>query len=122
MQSLRVGLEAGIGQIPESDVEASCAAGSAVVVVAFAGDSCDHWTVRTSVLVASLRRSADIVAAVGHPAVPSEQADHSAQKIRSVVVQSQLENACCSAVRDGPPVEATVGTVAEAAGEPLAAL
>ena len=72
MQSLRVGLVADTDQIPESDVEAACAVGFAAVAVAFAGDSCDHWTVRTSVLVASLRRSADIVAAVGNPAVPSE--------------------------------------------------
>ena len=40
-----------------------------------------------------------------------------------MVAQSQeVGNACCSAVRAGPFFEATVEIVAEAAGEPLAAL
>ena len=72
MQSLRAGLEADIDQIPESGVGTAYAAGSAVVAVAFAGDSCDHWTVGTSVPVASQRHSAGIVAVVGKTAVPSE--------------------------------------------------
>ena len=64
MQSLRVGLEAGIDQTQESDVEAACAVGSAVVAVAFAGDSCDHLTARTFVHVASQAHFADTVAVV----------------------------------------------------------
>ena len=120
MQSLRAGLEAGIDQIPESGVEAACAAGFAVLAVAFVGGSCGHWTVGTSVPVASQRHSAGIVAVVGKAAVPS---DRSAQKIRSVVVQSQeVGIACCSAVRAGASFEAIAGTVAEVAGEQLAAL
>ena len=64
-----------------------------------------------------------IVAVVGKTGVPSEQADHCVPKIHSVVVQSQgAGNACYSAVRVGPSFEAIVETVAEAAGEPLAAL
>jgi len=123
MQSLRVGLEADIDQTPESGVEAACAVGSAVAAAAFAGDSCDHWTARTFVRVESQRHSADIVAVDGKTAVPSEYAGRSAQKIHSVVVQSQeVGNACCSVVRAGPSFEAIVETVAEAAGEQLAAL
>ena len=49
--------------------------------------------------------------------------DHSAQKIRSEVVQSQeVGIACCSAVRAGPSFEAIVGIVAEVAGGQVAAL
>lgn len=123
MQSLRVDLEADIDQIPEFDVEAVSAVEYAVVAVAFADDSCDHWTVRTFVHLASQEHSAGIVAVVGKTAVPSEQADHCVPKIHSVVVQSQRAgNACCSAVRVGPSFEAIMEIVAEAAGEPLAAL
>ena len=122
MQSLRVGLEAGIDQMLELDAVATYAVGSAVVAVAFAGDSCDRWTARTSVHVALQTHSADIVAVVGNLAVPSEEADRSAQRIHSVVVQSQGGNSCCSAVRAGPSFVSIVGTVAEVADEPLPAL
>jgi hypothetical protein len=123
MQSLHVGLEADIDQIPESGVEAVSVVGSAVVAVAFAGGSCDRWSVRTFVHVASQVRFAGTVAVVGKTAGPSEQAGHSAQKIRSVVVQSQeVGNSYCSAARAEPSFEGIVGTVAEAAGEQLAAL
>ena len=70
MQLLRVGLEADIDQTPEFGVEAACAVGSAGVAVAFAGGSCDRWTVRTSAHVASQGHSAGIVAVVGKTAVP----------------------------------------------------
>ena len=120
MQSLRVGLVADTDQIPESGVEAACAVGFAAVAVAFAGDSCDHWTVGKPVPVASQRHSAGIVAVVGKTAEPS---DRSVRKIRFVVVQIQeVGIACCSAVHAGPSFEAIVGTVAEVAGEQLAAL
>ena len=123
MQSLRVDLEADIDQIPDFDVEAASAVEFAVVAVAFADDSCDHWTRRTFVHFASQEHSAGIVAVVGKTAVPSEQADHCVPKIHSVVVQSQgAGNACCSAVRAGPSSEVIVGIVAVAAGERLAAL
>lgn len=123
MRLLRADLEPDIDQIPEFGVEAASAVEFAVVAVAFADDSCDHWTVRTFVHFASQEHSAGIVAVVGKTAVPSEQADHCVPKIHSVVVQSQgAGNACCSAVRVGPSFEAIVETVAEAAGEPLAAL
>ena len=120
MQSLRAGLEADIDQVPESGVEAACAVGFAVVAVAFVCDSRDHLTEGTSAPVASEKHFAGTVAVAGKRAVPS---DHSAQKIRSEVVQSQeVEIACCSAVRAGPSFEAIVGTVAEVAGEQVAAL
>ena len=78
---------------------------------------------RTFDRFASQEHSAGIVAVVGKTGVPSEQADHCVPKIHSVVVQSQgAGNACYSAVRVGPSFEAIVETVAEAAGEPLAAL
>ena len=78
---------------------------------------------RTFDRFASQEHSAGIVAVVGKTGVPSEQADHCVPKIHSVVVQSQeVGNACCSAVRAGPSLEATVEIVAEAAGEPLTAL
>ena len=71
-QSLRVGPGVDIDQILEFGVEATYAVGSAAVAVAFAGDSCDHWIVRTSVLVASQTHSAGSVAVVGNLVVPSE--------------------------------------------------
>ena len=39
-----------------------------------------------------------------------------------MAAQTQVGNACCSADRAGPSFEATAEIVAEAAGEPLAAL
>lgn len=71
-QSLRVDLEADIDQILESGVVAASVVGSAVVAVAFAGGSCDRWTVRTFVHVASQVHFAGIVAVVGKTAGPSE--------------------------------------------------
>jgi hypothetical protein len=123
MLSLHVVPESDIDQILGSDVEAACVEGSAVVAAELASGWPAHWTVRTSVQVASQERCADIVAVVGTTVVPSAPVDRSAQRVRCVIVQMQeVGIAYCSAVRAGPSFGATVEIVAEAAGEPLVAV
>jgi hypothetical protein len=118
MQSLHVALEADTDQKLESGVETACVAGSAVVVVASAGDGYCRCDVGAFVH-AAFQGSVDTVAGVGKMIVPDGSDVRCAQKTHCAVAQSQeVGRACCHAVRVGPSLGVIVGTGAEAAGNP----